>query len=61
MAGEGTAARYRDRAAKLRELATQSRDSHTRAEQMKMAEQFDRLAQHVETQENKKRQAEGLV
>ena len=59
MAREGTATWYRDRAAKLRELAARSRDPHARAEQMKMAEQFDRLAQHAEGQENKKHQGEG--
>ena len=53
MAKEGTAAWYRDRAAKLRELAARSSDPHTRVEQMKMAEQFDRLARHAEAQEKK--------
>ena len=58
MTTEGTAAWYRERAAKLRELATQSRDPHARIEQMKMAEQFDRLAQHAAAQEQKRRGAE---
>ena len=55
MATEGTAAWYRERAAKLRELATQSRDPEARIEQLKMAEQFDRLARHAEAQERKTR------
>lgn len=59
MAKEGTASWYRERAAKLRELAARSRDPQARVEQKKMAEQFDRLARHAEAQENKKRQAEG--
>jgi hypothetical protein len=58
MVTEGTGAWYRERAAKLRELATQARDPHARIEQLKMAEQFDRLAQHAEAQEKKKRDAE---
>jgi hypothetical protein len=56
MATEGTAVWYRERAAKLRELATQSRDPDARVEQLKMAEQFDRLAQHAEAQEKKRRE-----
>jgi hypothetical protein len=58
MATEGTAAWYRERAIKLRELATQTRDPDARAEQMKMAEQFDRLAQRAEAKERKSREAE---
>jgi hypothetical protein len=58
MATEGTAAWYRERAAELRGLATQSRDPEARLEQLKMAEQFDRLARHAEAQEQKKRDAE---
>jgi hypothetical protein len=54
MAKEGTAAWYRDRAAKLRELAARSQDQHARVEQKKMAEQFDRLARHAEAQERKR-------
>lgn len=50
MAKEGTAAWYWERAIELRELANQSRDPGVRVEQMKMAEQFDRLARHVEAQ-----------
>jgi len=61
MVKEGSAPWYRERAAELRGLAARSRDPHARLEQMKMAEQFDRLARHAETQENKKRQAKGLV
>ncbi len=57
MSTEGTAAWYRARAAKLRELAMQSRDPDTRIEQLKMAEQFDRLAQHAEAQEARRRDA----
>ena len=53
MAREGTAPWYRERAAKLRDLAARSRDPHARAEQKKMAEQFDRLARHAEAQEKK--------
>lgn len=53
MITEGSAAWYRERAAKLRELAMRSRDPHARVEQMKTAEQFDRLAQHAEAQEKK--------
>ena len=59
MATEGTAAWYRERATKLRELATQSRDPDARAEQLKMAEQFDRLAQRAEAKEKQSREAEG--
>lgn len=58
MAKEGTAAWCRERATELRELAKQSRDPDVRVEQMKMAEQFERLARHVEGQEKKKREAE---
>jgi hypothetical protein len=58
MATEGTAAWYRARAIELRGLATQSRDPEAQAEQLKMAEQFDRLARHAEAQEQKKRDAE---
>jgi hypothetical protein len=58
MAKEGTSVWYRERAAKLRELAARSRDPNSRDEQMKMAQQFDRLARHAETQEKKKRTAE---
>jgi hypothetical protein len=58
MAKEGTTAWYRERAVKLRELATRSRDPDSRVEQMKMAQQFDRLARHAEAQEKKKRAAE---
>jgi hypothetical protein len=58
MAKEGTAAWYRERAAKLRELAARSRDPVAGMEQKKMAEQFDRLAQHAEAQESKKQRAE---
>lgn len=57
MAKEGTAPWYRERAAKLRELAARSRDPQARVEQMKMAEQFDRLALHAEAQETRKRDA----
>ncbi|HXE27399.1 MAG TPA: hypothetical protein VN656_02740 [Stellaceae bacterium] len=56
MATEGTAAWYRERATKLRELATRTRDPDARAEQMKMAEQFDRLAQRAEAKERKSRE-----
>ena len=53
MAEEGTAAWYRERAVKLRDLAARSRDPQVRAEQKKMADQFDRLAKHAEAQERK--------
>ena len=56
MATEGTAAWYRERATKLRELATRTRDPDARAEQMKMAEQFDRLAKRAEAKERKSRE-----
>ena len=58
MATEGTAARYRERATELRGLAKQSRDPESRVEQLKMAEQFDRLARHAEAKEQKKRDAD---
>ena len=54
MAREGKAAWYRERAAKLRDLAARSQNPEARVEQMKMAEQFDRLAQHAEAQQKKK-------
>lgn len=57
MAKEGTVPWYRERAAKLRELAGRSRDPQARVEQLKMAEQFDRLALHAEAQETRKRDA----
>jgi hypothetical protein len=58
MAEEGTAAWYRERATELRELAKRSRDPDVRVEQMKMAEQFDRLTRHVEAAQEKRRGAE---
>ena len=53
MEREGSAAWYRTRAVALRELADKSRDPDVRAEQLKMAEQFDRLARRAQAQEKK--------
>jgi hypothetical protein len=51
MASEGSAAWYRERAVALRALAEKSRDPDARLDQLKMAEQFDRLARRAEAQE----------
>jgi hypothetical protein len=53
MEREGSAAWYRARAAALRALADRSRDPEIQAEQLKMAEQFDRLARRADAQEKK--------
>jgi hypothetical protein len=53
MEREGSAAWYRARAVALRELADKSRDPDAQAEQLKMAEQFERLARRAEAQEKK--------
>jgi hypothetical protein len=53
MEREGSAAWYRARAAALRALADKSRDPEARAEQLQMAEQFERLARRAEAQEKK--------
>jgi len=55
MATEGSAGWYRERAGKLRELAAQLRDPDARREQLKIAEQFERLARHAEAQDKKHR------
>lgn len=53
MAKEGTAAWYRERADRLRELARQSRDPETRLEQLKTAQQFELLARRAEAKGKK--------
>jgi len=58
MAKEETAAWYRERATELRALAKRSRDPDVRVEQVKMVEQFDRLARHAEAQQKKRRETE---
>ena len=49
MAESGHAGDYREKAARLRDLARQTRFPESRAELLELAEKFERLAEQVET------------